>query len=306
MKIVIDYREKKLIQLVNSIKIMNAKYKSIEIIVENLPLSDVIIKDKHGNEKLLIERKTINDLASSIQDGRYSEQSYRLTNCCVHNHNIMYLIEGNISMWNNRYTRITSDTIYSALVSLMYHKGFSILRTNTLVETAEFLFHIAVKIEKSEKLSPPKKPYYENVTTALKCKSSETISSDDSDIDPNSEQLKTKFNVTLKSEAVKSITHETVDTNPSLKYSKYVKREKKGNITPENIDVIMLSQIPNISVDTAMQILKKYNTIYRLINILNKTPDDLKGFMVTTKTGKRKLSSRAIQNIKVYLVSTQQ
>ena len=55
-----------------------------------------------------------------------------------------------------------------------------------------------------------------------------------------------------------------------------------------------------------MQILKKYNTIYRLINILNKTPDDLKGFMVTTKTGKRKLSSRAIQNIKLYLVSTQQ
>ena len=67
MKIVIDYREIKLIQLVKSIKLMNAEYKWIEIIVENLPLSDVIIKDNHGNEKLLIERKSINDLASSIE-----------------------------------------------------------------------------------------------------------------------------------------------------------------------------------------------------------------------------------------------
>ena len=96
MKLVIDYREKKLIGLINSIKRMNDKFKPIEVVVENLPLSDVIIKDKKDNEKLLIERKTINDLASSIQDGRYNEQSYRLNNCEIHNHNIMYLIEGNI------------------------------------------------------------------------------------------------------------------------------------------------------------------------------------------------------------------
>jgi len=73
MKLVIDYREKKLIELIKSIKTMNHKFKTIEIVVENLPLSDVIIKDKKDNEKLLIERKTINDLASSIQDGRYNQ-----------------------------------------------------------------------------------------------------------------------------------------------------------------------------------------------------------------------------------------
>ena len=89
MKLVIDYREKKLINLVNSIKLMNVKYNPIEVVVENLPLSDVIIKDAKNNEKILIERKTINDLASSIQDGRYNEQSYRLTNCNIHNHNIL-------------------------------------------------------------------------------------------------------------------------------------------------------------------------------------------------------------------------
>ena len=49
MKLVIDYREKKLIGLLNSVKLMNAKYNPIEILVENLPLSDVIIKDDKNN-----------------------------------------------------------------------------------------------------------------------------------------------------------------------------------------------------------------------------------------------------------------
>ena len=106
---------------------MNTKYKSIEVIVENLPLSDIILKDENDRELVLIERKSINDLASSIQDGRYNEQSYRLDNTEIHNHNIIYLIEGNLSMWRNRYSRITQDTIYSAMVSLMYYKGFSVL-----------------------------------------------------------------------------------------------------------------------------------------------------------------------------------
>lgn len=46
MKLVIDYREKKLIGLINSIKTMNNKFKSIEVVVENLPLSDIIIDRK--------------------------------------------------------------------------------------------------------------------------------------------------------------------------------------------------------------------------------------------------------------------
>ena len=39
-------------------------------------------------EKLVIERKSINDLLSSIKDGRYAEQSYRLNGLPNHNHNI--------------------------------------------------------------------------------------------------------------------------------------------------------------------------------------------------------------------------
>ena len=295
MKLVIDYREKKLIELIKSIKTMNHKFKTIEIVVENLPLSDVIIKDKKDNEKLLIERKTINDLASSIQDGRYNEQSYRLDKCNVHNHNIMYLIEGNISMWNNRFTRINRDTIYSAIFSIIYYKGFSVFVTSTTVETAEFLLNTALKIEKNDKSNQKKLPYYENINMSFVCNEEST----------NNETNSSKINITLNSEAVESIKETTVEKIPELKYSKYVKREKKSNITPENIDVIMLSQIPNISVDTAMQIINKYKTIYNLINILTDNEKELNNFMIKTKSGERKLNSRAIGNIKNYLIVKQ-
>ena len=298
MKLVIDYREKKLIGLINSIKTMNNKFKSIEVVVENLPLSDIIIKDNQNNEKILIERKTINDLASSIQDGRYNEQSYRLNNCEVHNHNIMYLIEGNISMWNNRFTRINKDTIYSAIFSIMYYKGFSVFVTSSTVETAEFLLNTALKIEKNDKSNQRKNPYYENITSSF-------VYSDKKEQPNNKKDNSSKLNITLNAEVVESIKDNTVENTPSLKYSKYVKREKKSNITPENIDVIMLSQIPNISVDTAMQIINRYKTIYNLIKILTDNEKELNNFMIKTKSGERKLNSRAINNIKNYLIVKQ-
>lgn len=309
MKLVIDYREKKLISLLNSVKLMNAKYKPIEILVENLPLSDVIIKDDKNNEKLLIERKTINDLASSIQDGRYNEQSYRLTNCDIHNHNIMYLIEGNISMWNNKYTRINRDTIYSAIFSIMYYKGFTTFITSTTVETAEFLLNTALKIHKNEKQSSKKQPYYTNQMDALSYNIDKTLNDFDNNSPRESQTLdasSNKLNIQLNPSALKMIeetSSSVAEKTPDLKYTKYVKREKKSNITPENIDVIMLSQIPNVSVDTAIQIIDKYKTIYNLINVLSENASELKDFKIKTKSGERRLNSNVISHIKNYIVN---
>lgn len=307
MKLVIDYREKKLINLVKSIKLMNVKYNPIEVVVENLPLSDVIIKDAKNNEKILIERKTINDLASSIQDGRYNEQSYRLTNCDIHNHNIMYLIEGNISMWNNKYTRIDRDTIYSAIFSIMYYKGFTTFITSTTVETAEFLLNTALKIHKNEKQSSKKQPYYTNQMDALSYNIDKTLNDIDNKSPPENQTLdasSNKLNIQINPSALKMIedTSSAAEKTPDLKYTKYVKREKKSNITPENIDVIMLSQIPNVSVDTAIQIIDKYKTIYNLINVLSDNDSELKDFKIKTKSGERRLNSNVISYIKNYIV----
>ena len=76
MKLVIDNREHKLIKL---LKALNNDYDyDLTIEIEKLDLGDVSIQSDDGEELLLIERKNLADLASSIRDGRYKEQSYTL------------------------------------------------------------------------------------------------------------------------------------------------------------------------------------------------------------------------------------
>ena len=72
MKIKVDSREKGLIRHFDQVST------DISISTANLSLGDVIICDDHDNELLIIERKSIKDLAYSIKDSRYEEQSYRL------------------------------------------------------------------------------------------------------------------------------------------------------------------------------------------------------------------------------------
>ena len=52
----IDYREKQLIQFINE-KLKDNQ--DIHVTSENLPLGDVILCDTKGDEKVIIERKTI-------------------------------------------------------------------------------------------------------------------------------------------------------------------------------------------------------------------------------------------------------
>ena len=67
----------------------------IQIIQEYLDLGDIIFRDD-TKDILVIERKTMCDLYSSIQDGRYKEQKIRLMNHYA-KYQIVYIIEGDIS-----------------------------------------------------------------------------------------------------------------------------------------------------------------------------------------------------------------
>ena len=100
MKIIIDKREN---DLYNKTKTHLEKYHFDDIVIYNqvLHLGDVIIKTDNDEIILIIERKTISDLLSSIKDGRYAEQSLRLSNMNCSNHQIIYLVEGVISSYNN-------------------------------------------------------------------------------------------------------------------------------------------------------------------------------------------------------------
>ena len=79
MIVKVDYREKKLISSLGSLVNANEEYTGkITIESVNLLLGDICICDDDGREILIIERKTLADLESSIKDTRYREQSIRL------------------------------------------------------------------------------------------------------------------------------------------------------------------------------------------------------------------------------------
>ena len=151
MNLVIDVREKLLIESAKYLKSSEKKFNDIEIETKNLELGDIIIRDKEGNDILIIERKTTQDLISSIKDGRYNEQSYRLDGIEHHNHNIIYLVEGNIkSLLNDK------QMVYSSIFSINYYKGFSVYRSDNVQESAYIVLNMCLKLNKEK----DKKSFY--------------------------------------------------------------------------------------------------------------------------------------------------
>ena len=265
MIIKIDCREKALLEECNKQQLINdSSSQFIKIISENIPLGDIIIYDDNNNEKLIIERKTLLDLAASIRDGRYTEQGFRLQQCSMHNHNIIYLIEGDLRYYKPFKSNIDKKALLSSMVSINYFKGFSLFRTITLNETAEWLLQLAKKLHK-ESSSPS---FYEK-----------TILISES---PNNVEL---------------------NDNTETVYSSAMKRVKKENINPDNIGEIMLSQIPGVSNASAIAIMNKYSTIQNLIQKLATDDKALINISISDKLGKlRKINKTCILNIYKYLL----
>lgn len=140
MKLVLDCREKKLISLLVE--------KNVAHSVESLPLGDICIRSEEGNLVALFERKTIQDLLSSISDGRYDEQSYRLRECGLDRHKIFYIIEGNIDNYIGKGSGLYSkNTVHGCLYSLSFVKGFSLLCSNSLRHTSELVIKFFQKVD---------------------------------------------------------------------------------------------------------------------------------------------------------------
>lgn len=144
-------------------------YRNIQIESESLHLGDAIIYDEKGEEKVIIERKTLNDLASSIKDGRYAEQSFRLNGCSLENHHIYYLVEGNLLSYNPKKSRLEKKALLSSFTTISYFKGFSLHRTEDIGESAEWLLSCADKIRRNKKtISEKKDGEYINVASRVK------------------------------------------------------------------------------------------------------------------------------------------
>ena len=273
MIIKIDTREQDLFAKITDLVANIPIFKQAVIKSETLPIGDIIISDEK-EDKLIIERKSVSDLLASIKDGRYEEQSYRLNGLNHHNHNIIYLIEGDV----NRVNRFKSDnqteklTLYSAMFSLNYYKGFSVQRSFSLDETAVMICNMAYKLEKE---SSSKKVFYQNITPLTQEQSG------------GDEQK-----------------HNSEEVEQSEKdYVNVIKKVKKENITPDNIGEIMLCQIPGISSVTALAIMEKYKTLPNLIKEIELNNDCLKDITSTNTKGQiRKINKTSLLNIVKFLL----
>jgi ERCC4-type nuclease len=139
MELVYDYREKYVSKQLEKM-VKTDKYKDISLVSKNLDIGDFVI----GN--IIIERKTHSDLASSLYDGRYKEQSNRLLQYRENNPliKIIYFVEGNFDLFINNHN-IDKDKLISCIMSLMYEKNFHVITTNHINETCEFLLKFCHK-----------------------------------------------------------------------------------------------------------------------------------------------------------------
>ena len=283
MLIKVDNREQDLLKQIQNLVLFIPAFKQLKVETAALPLGDIIIYDNE-DEKLIIERKCLNDLLASIKDGRYEEQSYRLNGLNHPNHNIYYLIEGDVNKANRfKDNNIEKLTLYSAMFSLNYYKGFSVMRTLSMEETAIFICNTANKLSKSDK-----KAYYENkplVNTVVNVVTSE-----------NSEENLAESGQNL---AVEQNSEKESDKD----YISVVKKVKKENITPDNIAEIMLCQIPGISSVTAIAIMDKFKTIPNLIQEIQQNDNCLKDISYQNSKGQsRKINKTSLFNIVKFLM----
>ena len=160
-------------------------------------------------------------------------------------------------------TLLNKPTLYTAMISMLLYKGFSVIRTQSPSDTADFIMLTARKIAASKK--------------------------------------RMFYKTTLENGLADNSEENTEISTPS--YASVIRQKKKDNITTENIGVIMLSQIPSVSSSTAEVIMKKHLSIPRLITDIQNNPECLNTLTTTLSNGKsRKISKTACSNIVKFLL----
>jgi len=270
MIIKVDVRETELIRSIKYVLEISPIYKDVQMVVENLPLGDIILS-KNDIDKVVIERKSLRDLAASIKDGRYEEQSFRLNGLPIHNHNIVYLVEGDVNKFNVFKDRMEKLTLYSAMVSLNFYKGFSVMRSFNIEESALILCNMAHKIDKYE---------IDNKTLFYSQSPLNNV------------------------DATKNEGENILDSplDKAENYCTVAKKVKKDNVTPKNIGEIMLSQIPGVSSTTAIALMEKFGTLQNLVIKINENQQCLKDLSYINSKGQtRKINKTALNNVICYL-----
>jgi ERCC4-type nuclease len=225
--------------------------------------------DAESTDICIFERKSLADLAASIKDGRYAEQSHRLTHASnLHTHNIVYVIEGQLSTAKGP----ARARAVSAIVSLALFKGFSVTRTTSVDETAELLISAAVKIAKNL---------------------------------AKHEHL--RFGAAPATEGGMASTDGGMAAEVVPSYATVANRVKKENLTPENFCEIVLVQIPGVSASIAALVVARTPTLTGLAEQLRANDAFLDDIRVPTQgsggTKSRRIGTNVVAAIKKFVLA---
>jgi ERCC4-type nuclease len=322
MKLIIDNRETAFIEKIN--QLFPVLTHQIMFEVSRLDIGDMVIRSDKQEDVVIFERKTIYDLASSIKDGRYNEQSFRLDASPVHNHNIFYLIEGDIERLYEFKARTTKSVLYSCMTSLSFYKGFSVYNTKCLEETCKFVFNFITKLKKED--FKKKMPFYRNNmiidesaekisdVPAIEKDKEDIASQEESNVSYSAEEEVESTNTNENDTSVfiipnnpqtaKNIDSQYIYQSPKPRYSEIIKKEKKANITLDNIGEIMLCAIPGIGSQCAYSIMNEYNgSILDMLTHLSEDATALDKIKIENSQGQqRKISKSSIDNIKRFML----
>jgi crossover junction endonuclease MUS81 len=175
---------------------------------------------------LVIERKTYEDLASSIKDGRYKEQKFRLQELCENTGcSVIYFIEK-----GKRYGKVISgmpiSTLDSAILSLVSKENIDVLNLKDSHETSVAL-RCFLLMDKTNVIEGSE---YTNFCSLL-------------------------HNKMLQKGSSKNYNKATVESTT----------KKKTHMTMENVFIQQLCLVKSVSLKIAERIVQDYNSFYSLV-----------------------------------------
>ena len=144
--VIIDIREIKLIEQLKNL--------SFVFTSKSLDIGDIMITQDEI-PFLIIERKTIDDLKSSVVDGRLREQRYRLLNASgLPPSRIIYIVEGDFQPKSRRLMvkdrGVSNSTVVGSIINMLFRDNIKVYRTNSIEETADFIVKLFSKVGDKE------------------------------------------------------------------------------------------------------------------------------------------------------------
>lgn len=155
-RLFVDCRERALLELF--------QVGEIPMEIKSLDNADMQIWKNDETLEMIIERKTFQDLLSSIQDGRWTEQKIRglsfLSDKGIPSHKFLYIIELGDDLWNDMgtvneaqhnkhsFSSITADSGWNAITNLLVVYGIPFLLVRDVKMTSDTVLRLCRQINK--------------------------------------------------------------------------------------------------------------------------------------------------------------